>query len=261
MGRDDFAARTKLELARRVGNRCSNPNCRAITTGPHSDEAKSVCVGEASHITAASPGGKRYDDSLTSAQRKAISNGIWLCEKCAKLIDTDEIRYSVPLLLRWKEGAEEAALADLEGRAGGDDPESHSIRFAVDDWNIWRNRGNLPGDEFVILEGWARGDIKYGCTLRFRNDNVWEDQLHKTRVEYKEGDSIVFVDVYAVQREITLPPRRWVSVHIGHGCHKSDEAKIPNADSLWFAAESVGDNCPMAWKIADIHFPSLRQTD
>ncbi len=261
MARDDFSAGTKLELARRVGNRCSNPNCRTITTGPHTDDSKSISVGEASHITAASPGGKRFDASLTPDQRKAISNGIWLCEKCAKLIDTDEERYSVQFLIRWKEGAEDAALADLEGRKNTDDPESHCIRFTVDKWNIWRNRGNLPGDHIIIHEGWGRGDIKYGCTLRFRNDNTWEDQLHNTRVEYKEGDSLVFVDEYAIQREITLPPRTWVSVHIGHGCHKSNEEEIPNADSLWFAAETVGDNYPQAWKIADINFASIRQTD
>ena len=54
------------------------------------EENKSVNVGEAAHITAAAPGGKRYDPSLTPEDRRAASNGMWLCELCAKLIDTDE---------------------------------------------------------------------------------------------------------------------------------------------------------------------------
>jgi hypothetical protein len=41
-------------------------------------------VGEAAHISAAAPGGKRYDSSLTPEERRAPSNGIWLCELCAK---------------------------------------------------------------------------------------------------------------------------------------------------------------------------------
>jgi len=260
MPRDDFSAATKRELAPRVGNCCSNPNCSTITSGPHTDDSKSISVGQAAHITAASLGGKRYDPSITPEQRKDISNGIWLCEKCAKLIDTDDDRYTVEVLKRWKKNAEESARARLEGR-DWDDPDSHSFRFGVDGWNIWRNRGNLPGDQVIVIEGWARGDIKYGCTLRLRNNNTWEDQLHNARVEYKEGDCVVFVDDYAIQQEITLPSMKWISVQIGHGCHKSEESKMPNNVSLWFAAETVGDNHPVAWKIAEIDFSSILQTD
>ncbi len=65
MARDDFKIDVKETLALRVGIRCSNPNCRQQTSGPQQDPAKSVNVGVAAHITAASAGGARYDKLLS----------------------------------------------------------------------------------------------------------------------------------------------------------------------------------------------------
>ena len=87
--RDDFTLRTKRILASRVGWRCSNPSCRALTVGPSSDPASSVSVGVAAHITAAARGGPRYDPKLPREKRAGLQNGIWLCEVCGKLVDVD----------------------------------------------------------------------------------------------------------------------------------------------------------------------------
>lgn len=84
-------------------------------------EDKSVNVGQAAHITAAAPGpgAKRYDATLTKEERGATSNGIWLCQLCAKLIDTDEARFTVELLRKWKQDAEERAFRDIATAAPG----------------------------------------------------------------------------------------------------------------------------------------------
>lgn len=88
---DDFRLDVKEQLAKRAGMLCSNPNCRQPTSGPAIDDDRSVNIGAAAHITAASPRGRpRYDASLTSKERRSISNGIWCCQNCAKLIDNDE---------------------------------------------------------------------------------------------------------------------------------------------------------------------------
>jgi len=58
MARDDFTKDTIKTLARRVGNRCSNVGCRALTSGPHTDPSKALNVGVAAHITAAASGGR-----------------------------------------------------------------------------------------------------------------------------------------------------------------------------------------------------------
>ena len=107
--RDDFTERTKRILALRVANRCSNPLCRKMTSGPAAQIDESVNIGEAAHIAAAAPGGKRYDPQMTSAQRSSIENGIWLCRTCAALIDRDESTYTAELLHEWKDTAENEA--------------------------------------------------------------------------------------------------------------------------------------------------------
>jgi hypothetical protein len=106
---DDFSDAVKRVLAGRVGYLCSNPECRVPTSGPQDDPGKSVNLGVASHITAASPGGPRHDPYLTAEERSAASNGIWLCQNCAKLIDNDVQRFPIDLLKGWKASAENEA--------------------------------------------------------------------------------------------------------------------------------------------------------
>lgn len=115
--RDDFSAETKDLISRRVGVKCSNPNCRRTTSGPQSDPKGTINVGVAAHITAASKGGPRFDRTITQEERKSDENGIWLCQTCAKLIDNDEGRYSADLLRQWKSLSERAALMDIEAPA------------------------------------------------------------------------------------------------------------------------------------------------
>lgn len=115
MSRDDFTLSVKETLAKRVAYICSNPLCTKVTVGPHQDAKKSVNLGVASHITAASPGGPRFDPSLSKDERRSSDNGIWLCQSCAKLIDTDITRYSVEILRRWKVEAEASAVRAING--------------------------------------------------------------------------------------------------------------------------------------------------
>jgi hypothetical protein len=72
-------------------------------------------IGVAAHISAASPGGARYDETLTPETRSDISNGIWLCQTHAKLIDDDELTYTVAVLRDWKDTAEQMAALEARG--------------------------------------------------------------------------------------------------------------------------------------------------
>jgi hypothetical protein len=109
--RDDFSDATKRILGARAGFRCSNPSCRALTSGPQEDPVKAVNLGVAAHICAAAPGGPRFDPGMTSQQRMHVANGIWLCQNCAKLIDNDPFRFTATVLDKWKAAAEEQAHA------------------------------------------------------------------------------------------------------------------------------------------------------
>lgn len=120
--RDDFSEEVKRTIANRVNNRCSNPDCCVPTSGPQLDPAKSLNIGVAAHVTAASIGGPRYGASLSPQQRKHASNAIWLCQNCAKLVDNDEARFPESLLRRWKQSAEASALNLLGKTAISVDP-------------------------------------------------------------------------------------------------------------------------------------------
>jgi len=127
--RGDFNQQVKETLAKRVGYRCSSPHCRKLTSGPHEEPTKVVNIGVAAHTTAAAPGSPRYNPKLSSEERKAIANDIWLCQSCSKLIDSDEQKYSVQLLLDWKSGAEAQAATEIENSNVSMPPVNLAERF------------------------------------------------------------------------------------------------------------------------------------
>src|SRR5713226_3060119 len=104
--RHDFDQRTKDVLFKRAGGRCSNPDCGRPTSAPHTNDERAVNIGVAAHITAAAEGGPRYDPTLSKKERVSASNGIWMCQFCGTRVDSDEERYPVDLLRRWKGEAE-----------------------------------------------------------------------------------------------------------------------------------------------------------
>ncbi|WP_143043191.1 NACHT domain-containing protein [Myxococcus virescens] len=90
------------------------------TNGPSLDEDQTINIGVGAHITAAAPDGPRYDRNLSSAERKSGNNGIWLCQSCSKLIDSDVQRYTIETLRKWKTDAvHRAQQAIARGRPLG----------------------------------------------------------------------------------------------------------------------------------------------
>lgn len=100
-------------MAHRAGYRCSKPDCRIPTRGAASDDDGTINVGFAAHITAAAPGGPRYDPTLTKDDRRHHRNGIWLCGTHGKLVDDDESHFTVEELLAWKRLAEDRSFLEV----------------------------------------------------------------------------------------------------------------------------------------------------
>lgn len=109
----DFTKKTTEILAKRAAYLCSNPDCRVSTVGPNADPDKATSIGEAAHIFGARLEAKRYVAEMTDATRAKITNGIWLCRNCHKLIDTDQDTYPSDLLFIWREEHEKYVLSEL----------------------------------------------------------------------------------------------------------------------------------------------------
>ena len=116
--RDEFSKRTKNNLALRACYLCSLGGCQKLTVGP-SDESNSgtTNIGVAAHICAASKGGPRYVENMTQAERRHITNGIWLCSDHAALIDRDKATYTIDVLRAMKREHEVAIQESVRSGA------------------------------------------------------------------------------------------------------------------------------------------------
>lgn len=96
-----FLVSTKILLAERVAYMCSNPMCRRLTIKPNAtNELKATRIGEAGHIYGVS--GARFDKSKSDTYVRSPKNGIWLCEPCHKIVDSEDSIYKVETLEKWK---------------------------------------------------------------------------------------------------------------------------------------------------------------
>jgi len=203
MARHEFNQPVKEALAKRVAYRCSNPECRSLTTGPHLESTRFVNVGVASHITAASAGGPRFDGKLSQLERSSVENGIWLCQLCAKLIDSDDVRYTVDMLSAWKRVSEERTSKELTGIPQDEFfPQPASAAHTP----IPRISGHTYDEarELLVNAGWqprmnhwshaSNFDIQYGNGLHY-----WQKGYHEIRHASGTGlamCSFGFQDVY-----------------------------------------------------------------
>lgn len=115
MARENFPEKVKDTVAERAAYFCSSPKCLKLTIGPASGYDKSLRTGHAAHICGASPGGPRYDKNQSPAERKAISNAIWMCRECGDVVDKDKVAYSADQLRNWKRD-HEAMVSEVRTR-------------------------------------------------------------------------------------------------------------------------------------------------
>lgn len=249
--RDDFKQATKTLLAKRVGYRCSKPSCRLQTVGPSTNEQESINLGVAAHITAASEGGPRYDFSLTQEQRSSAVNGIWLCQTCSKLIDSDVAKFTVAVLNEWKATAEHFAESENQGYLKNS-KDVTSIFVAAGEWETWVETGNQSTPGIIVVRYFGAGDVVYSCNLRFQNRSTASHLLINPRVELVLGDTVLeSVDANVIEiRDIELPVDKWVRIGIHNGFDGSKNFSL--ADSVWFRCEVVGQESDLRLKLATL---------
>lgn len=114
MGGDGkFTAETVLTLSKRAALLCSNPDCGTLTSGPAEETTNSINIGEAAHIYGRTSTSARYKPDLSVAELSDITNGIWLCRNCHKVIDNDPVRFPAELLFEWRRQHEQSVSARL----------------------------------------------------------------------------------------------------------------------------------------------------
>jgi len=186
--RDEFSKATKENLALRVAHRCSYPNCPAITVGPgHASKDQVIKTGEAAHITAASPGGPRYDPSLSSEERRSFDNGIWMCSYHADLIDKDHENFAAQTLRLWKKQAELRAKRALEntGKSSTTPPNTLiAITNKIIFYGIWKSVSDNVWT--FIIGDFIEGDISDLKRFSINQSNV--RQTDRFIIVESEGD-------------------------------------------------------------------------
>lgn len=243
--RDDFTTAIKRIVAERVNYRCSNPECRAQTSGPHTDASKRVSVGVAAHITAAAPGGPRFDGSLTAEQRKSPDNAIWLCQSCAKLIDSDAARFTLEVLASWKQEAESEALIEL-GRTA-----EVLRREASSPVEIHITRKYRPLIEFSLVSNdnahWAVNRLY----LLYKSEFEWEMGPRPVEaMRLKTSYEITLSRFYSEYDLVPLTPDQEI-----HGY------EYRGRDSDHFAVRLSGTDVSMICICADVYDFRTRTTD
>jgi len=186
MARDDFNLNTKNKLAQRAGGRCSFPGCDKLCWIAGTEPNKVSSIGIAAHIKAASPDGPRYDLNQTTEQRKDITNGIFLCQNHAKMIDDDEIKYPVEKLIEWKKKHENQILGEVSGK------------FVLPEINIKRGIGISvnANSEHTINSKFIGNKVEHNLEIKNSSD-----------FEYKRiGFSIQFPELIEHQPFIDGPP-------------------------------------------------------
>lgn len=113
----DFAKAVKAALAQRASYICSNPACRCLTISLVGDDAAKVTYRGRAVAICGAEGAPRFDAGMTSNQRKGIENAIFLCTKCADIINRSKgMHYPATLLRDWKEQHKKWVRAHLNLR-------------------------------------------------------------------------------------------------------------------------------------------------
>ncbi|WP_456457910.1 HNH endonuclease [Reichenbachiella sp.] len=176
----DFSKNTKDIIAKRAGFICSNPDCRVRTIGPNTDAEKSTTIGEAAHIFGARFNSKRFKKQMNDSARAEVTNAIWLCRNCHKLIDTDDQRFSTTLLFKWREIHESYVLSELGNKTDEiQDKELRALlskfadyppivrRIITDRPEFWEYRFTAELQRFLNEPGLRRiRDLKDGLYLK-----------------------------------------------------------------------------------------------
>lgn len=228
--RDDFSAPVRRVLAERVAYRCSRPGCRAPTVAAALAPRQTASVGVAAHISAAAPGGPRFDASLLPEERSSANNGIWLCQTDSRLVDVDPARYSTDVLRSWKAAAEEAAASEI-GRP---------VEFGGRGLDVRERRDQRTWLRLAIYRRLSQSNLTGGSRMRhlvrdldrqYEEADIWSEVVHLREEDLLHWHEPISVLTPATrlylggQRNINQAMLRWHAFE-----HSLEEATLLSCD-------------------------------
>lgn len=171
-GPSEPSRKTRHAVIALSGNQCAYPGCST----PFYDPAAGVILGEIAHIAAQSPGGPRFDPSLTANQAHSADNLMILCRTHHKMVDDRPDDHPAEALKRMKadheagsgettEGVIGAALERLEEGQNQVLGAVRSVRTAI-----------LEQTDTSLLASRPKLDIRHAGTTRLRSDfdTTWD---------------------------------------------------------------------------------------
>lgn len=109
--RDPVPAAQARVVISRSGDRCAYRGCgQELSLAPPSNRDHPKATGKVAHICAASPGGPRYDGTMTPSQRGSADNLIYLCGPHHDAIDS-QLHFHTAEWLRQAKRDHERAVA------------------------------------------------------------------------------------------------------------------------------------------------------
>lgn len=187
-----------------------------------------ISIGEASHITAAAPGGPRYDPTLTNEERKSPENGIWLCKDHAKAVDSKDPYFTVKLLKEWKQQANEATWRSVvenvpfppaPSTPTDDELRARLMRAAAADLAVFRRAGKWPASSISLTLKIDQISEPVSTNALARAVTTFEDLIlvaapgmGKTTTIFQVADGIVEAQVGA---PIIIPLGEWATMRDG----------------------------------------------
>jgi hypothetical protein len=171
--RDNFSPQTKRYVALRAGHQCSFTGCPQRTVGPSGESPTAIAnVGDAAHICAAAPGGRRYVEAMTPEERSHIDNAIWCCTQHARLIDRDETVYTIEALRQMKRDREAASAEEVRHRSSQSMRAHDLIAIGPDIVCMGELLGVDAGEWSLDVSQFVRGDFNTILSFDDRFDDL-----------------------------------------------------------------------------------------
>lgn len=191
---------------------------------------------------------------MTPAERSDITNGIWLCRTCAKLIDSDEVKYTVEILYEWKRTHEARIERQISGLGWQREIRERSVRaftnesaaalqIAIDKPEYW---------EYLLTVELLRH--KLSDTKRNFNDLERGLLFKPTRLIVDSDEFNIWIrgklnDLNALIRLLTLATTEELQAAYGNSVDGGDALEILRATN------KIAEGCSwlLDWEI-DLHF-------